>query len=207
MPGDDDKRYTVDEYFELDERSDERLEYWDGVILPLRDSGSAEENVFEHAVIAANTLGAFGNRLVGGPCRIVGSDVKLAMRHPTRYVYPDGSVICGPPGLDPLDPRRGTITNPRLLIEVMSPASEAADRGRKLPGYVQIETLEECILILQSRRRVETFFRQPGGTWLMTFIEGLEQNLPVRSLGFHVPLREIYAGVEFPPDLPEDEGE
>jgi Uma2 family endonuclease len=206
MPHDDDRHYTVEEYFELDERSDERLEYWDGVILPLRNYESAAEGIFEHAIIAANILCAFGNRLAGGPCRIVGSLLKVGLREPIRYVYPDGSVVCSPPEFDPQDPRRGTIVNPRLLIDVLSPANEAAVRGRKLPGYTRIQTLEECVLVLQDRPRVETFFRQPGGTWLMTFVEGLEQDLMVRSLGFQVPLREIYAGIEFPPDLPGDEG-
>ena len=191
------RHYSLEEYFQIEENSDEKYEYWDGVLVPLREPLAMAGGSYEHGVISVNIVRAFGNRLIGGPCQVLGSDLRVKLARSTRYVYPDVSVVCGPPQLDPKDKGRGTICNPRLLVEVLSPSTQALDRSEKLQNYLQIESVEEYLMVSQSQPRVESFFRQQGGTWLFTPIEGLDAALTVRSLGFQVPLREIFLNVQF----------
>jgi Uma2 family endonuclease len=82
-----------------------------------------------------------------------------------RYVYPDVSVVCGPLLFDAADKKQGTILNPRLLVEVISPSTEAYDRGEKFGFYRQIESLQEYVLISQDLPRVEIYRRLGDGTW------------------------------------------
>lgn len=192
------RHYSVEEYFQIEEQSDEKYEYWDGVLVPLREPLAMAGGSFQHALIAANVVAAFAPRLLGGPCQVLGSDLRVKLARSTRYVYPDASVVCGTPQLDPRDKGRGTICNPRLLIEVLSPSTQAIDRSEKLQNYLQIESVEEYLMVSQSQPRIEGFFRQPGGTWLFTPTDGLEAALVVRSLGFEIPLREIFLNVQFP---------
>ena len=90
------------------------------------------------------------------------------------------------------------MTNPRLIVEVLSPSTEAYDRGDKFDRYRQLESLEEYVLVSVEARRVETFFRQADGVWLLTPVSGLNATAKRRSLEVELPLAEVYAGVEFP---------
>lgn len=92
-----------------------------------------------------------------------------------------------------------TVLNPRLVVEVLSPSTEAFDRGEKLDRYRQIESLEEYVLVVQDRPDVQAFFRQPDGTWLFTAAAGLESTIQLRSLEIELPLGEVYTGITFPP--------
>lgn len=192
------RHYSVEEYFQIEEQSDEKYEYWDGVLVPLREPLAMAGGSYEHGVIAANIVRAFGNRTLGGPCQVLGSDVRIKLARSTRYVYPDASIVCGQPQFDPKDRRHGTISNPRVLVEVLSPSTQAFDRNEKMQGYLQIESLEEYLMVSQSQPRIEGFFRQDGGTWLFTPVEGVDASLLVRSMKFDVPLREIFLNIEFP---------
>ena len=191
-------RYTVEEYFRLERDSAEKHEFWDGVLVPLGHLLAMAGGSYEHSLITANTARALGKRLEGGPCRVMSSDLRIKLSGSPRFVYPDVSVICGPPQFDPQDSNRATILNPRVIVEVLSPSTESADRSRKLQGYLQIPSVEEYMLVSQNQPRVESFFRQGGGSWLFTPIEGRELQLKVRSLDVIIPLVDIYTDVEFP---------
>lgn len=194
------RRILIEEYLRLEGQSDEKHELWDGWVVPLGRALAMAGGSYEHSLITANTARACGNRIEGGPCRVLSSDLRIRLGASVRYVYPDVSVICGPPQFDPQDVDRGTVLNPRLVVEVLSPSTESIDRREKLQGYLQIETVEEYVLISQTQPRVESFFRQASGSWLFTPAEGPEAQLQVLSLKIVIPLSEIYAGVEFPPE-------
>jgi Uma2 family endonuclease len=193
------RRYTLDEYFRLSEESEEKLEYWDGFIIPLGQMLAMAGGVYEHSLITANAARAISKRIEGGPCSVLSSDLPLRAPGSTRYMYPDASVICGPPQFDPRDKKRLTATNPRVVIEVLSSSTEAFDRGEKFRQYMQMESLEEYMLVSQVEPRVESFFRQEDGTWLFTPVQGLDATLKVRCLNLEIPVIEIYRDVEFPP--------
>jgi Uma2 family endonuclease len=142
---------------ELD--ADERHEYNDGEILAM--AGGSDSHSFIIVNITAELRGA----LKGKPFSVGEGNLRVRNAHRPRYVYPDASVSCGDPQYDPDDTRRHTILNPRVIVEVLSPTTEAYDRGDKFEYYRGIASLEEYILIAQDRASGQTFLRQPDGTW------------------------------------------
>jgi Uma2 family endonuclease len=193
-PTDPHRRYSIPEYVRFEERSQTRHEYHDGLILAM--SGGS----YEHALIATNVNRAIGNRLVGKPCRVLDANMRVAT--PRRMVYPDGSIVCGPPRFDPRDPTGQSLTNPRAVIEVLSPSTERYDRGDKFDEYRGVASLEEYVLVYQGEPRVECFARQPDGSWNYTPFLGPEAVARIRCVHVEIPLSEIYADVTFPPPAP-----
>ncbi|MFI5378064.1 MAG: Uma2 family endonuclease [Tepidisphaerales bacterium] len=186
------RRYTVQDYLTFERESPERHEYRDGAIFVMPGSSIV------HSLIAANVIGQIGNRLRSKPCRVYDANLRLRIPRKVLYTYPDVTVICGPPMVDPDDSAGHTVTNPRLIVEVLSPSTEGYDRGEKFDRYRELETLQEYVLISQSAPRIEIFFRQQGGNWLFTPVSGLENAARLNSLEIELPLGDAYAGVEFP---------
>ena len=185
-------RYTIDEYLVLERAAEFRHEYDNGEILAM--SGGSPSQSF----IITNFLRVVGNTLIGKPCRIAESNLRIAIARNAKYVYPDASIICGPLQFDLNDKLQHTVTNPRVIIEVLSPSTEAYDRGEKFNSYREIESFEEYILISQDHARYESILRQPDGAWTFLVCEGLESTAKIRCLNIEIPMKEIFAGIEFP---------
>jgi Uma2 family endonuclease len=186
-------RYTIEEYVRRETTADERHEFHDGEILAM--SGGSPE----HSLIIVNTNSAIHTRLRGKPCRNYESNLRIRIPGVRRYVYADGSIFCAPLEYDPDDTTGQSVINPRVIIEVFSPTTEAYDRGEKFSQYRRLDSLVEYVLISQSEALVETFVRREAGAWLMTPFTGLESVAQLRGVEIDLPLSEIYAGVEFPP--------
>jgi Uma2 family endonuclease len=184
-------RYTVAEYLRREQESLDRHEYRDGEILLMAGASA------QHSLIVANLIRETGNRLKGSPCRVYDSNLRIRIPQTVSYAYPDVSVICGQREVDPNDPRGETFTNPRLIIEVLSPSTEVYDRGEKFSHYLQLDSLQEYVLVSQAIPRVEVYFRQPDGAWLFRYFVDLSGSATLRSVDIDLPLSEIYAGVEF----------
>src|SRR5579871_886026 len=184
-------RLTPEEYLELDRASDVRNEYYNGHMYAMA-GGS-----FPHAIIIGNLTGEIRSVLKGRPCYVAPSDLRVRVSPDGLYTYPDLSVVCGEPKL--LDGRKDTLLNPALLIEVLSPSTEAYDRGFKSAQYRTLETLQEYALVSQSEPRVEVFRRQSSGDWLLSEAVGVESICSFDSLDARVKLSEIYANVTFEP--------
>jgi Uma2 family endonuclease len=120
----------------------------------------------------------------------MGQDMRTSVAYAGLYTYPDIVVVCGE--LRYVDNRRDTITNPTLIIEVLSPGTEAYDRGLKFAQYRKIESLQEYGLVSQAEERVEVFRRQPNGQWLFSDFVGLDATCVFESIGCRVSLAEIY---------------
>ena len=191
------RRFTVEEYFRIERDSTEKHEYRDGEIVSMAGGTVA------HSRIIANCIQTLGNRLRGGPCAPFESNLRVRIARRTLYSYPDVPVICGPPELDPDDTRGETVTNPRLVVEVLSPSTESYDRRTKFDRYRQLESFREYVLVSQDMPRVETFFRHDDGTWVFAVATGPDAVIRLSSLGIDLPLAEVYAGVEFPPPPPD----
>ena len=144
--------------------------------------------------------GSLWSRLRGKPCQ--GRDSNLRVRYGRRvqYGYPDALIVCGPPRFDPAGPRETTLLNPRVLIEVLSESTEAYDRGLKFERYREIESFAEYVLIAADRPSVEVYRRQPSGLWTLQPYGGLGAAAAIESAGIELPLAEVYAGLDFPPD-------
>lgn len=184
--------YMVSEYLRLEGDSTEKHEYRDGQILAMA-GGS-----YFHSLIIANVVGELRNFLKGKPCCVLEGNLRVKNQRRAFYTYPDASVICGEPQFDAGDSTGQTVLNPKVLIEVLSPSTEAYDRGDKFDAYRGIDSLHEYILVNQDSARVESFLRQPEGSWLLTFASGLEASIRIRSIGADLTLREIYREVQFP---------
>jgi Uma2 family endonuclease len=148
-------------------------------------------------VINTNLIAAVSRLLAGKPCRPLDSNMRVRISGKSSYVYPDISVVCGGPIFDADDPKQTTITNPRVVIEVLSESTESYDRGGKFNLYGSVVSLEEYLLVSQRRPLIETYLRQADGTWTFTSYEGMESSVLLRSLQISIPLAEVYADVSF----------
>jgi Uma2 family endonuclease len=193
MPLDAEKnRFSIGDYLNRERVAVDKHEFRDGEIVMM--SGGSRN----HSLIIANTIAALHGKLKGGPCNVYDGNLRIRIPRRVLYTYPDLSVICGKAEPDPDDPAGETIINPRMIFEVLSPSTEAYDRGEKFTRYQLLDSLAEYVLVSQSEPRVESFFRQPDGTWLLTPISGVQSIAPLRCLNVSLALSEIYAGVDFP---------
>jgi Uma2 family endonuclease len=151
------RHYTLADYLGVEEMSNVRHELLDGQIFAI--AGGTPE----HAALSAAALVLLGGKLRGGPCRPYSADLRIRVLATGLATYPDAAVICGEVERDPSSPTH--VTNPRVIVEVLSPSTEAYDRGEKREHYQQIEALREYVLIAQDRRRVEVFVRRDEGAW------------------------------------------
>ena len=185
-------RYSAAEYLRMERTALEKHEFDDGEILAM--SGASPR----HVILAGNCFFQLKLLLKGKPCQPYGSDLRIAPEPGRRFVYPDISIICGPPQFDPADDRNETVTNPVAIVEILSPSTERYDRTRKFDQYRKCPTFREYVLIAQDEPRVETFFRQSDGSWLFNAWQGNDSLLKLLSISVEIPLADIYAGVEFP---------
>ena len=196
------RHYTVEEYLQLESESDEKFEYWDGFIVRLSELIGMAGGSYEHSIISANIIIALGNALRGGPCRVAGADLRVKRARKPYYFHPDATVICGEPEFEQHSKGITALLNPRVVVEVLSPSTEAYDRGGKFRQYLEIPSLQEYVLVLQDTPRVESFWRRPDGSCSFNAADGLDTSLLLRSVDVSVPLRQIYAGITFPPPEP-----
>ena len=180
-------RYTEAQYLAWEETAAEKSEYVDGEIRAM------SRGTEPHASIPMNIGGELRTALRGKACRVLSSDMKVWTAN--AFYYPDLSVVCG------ASTYRGrnqhTITNPILVVEVLSPSTERKDRGEKFIRYQQIETLRSYLLVSQTEPRVELFERGENGDWIYSMVSGLENAVSLPSLGVTLALSEIYDQVEF----------
>jgi Uma2 family endonuclease len=184
-------RYTVEEYIELLKNSDERFEYFDGEVI------SMAGGKIVHGDIATNIVRHLGNRLADRPCKVSGGDVALKVPTAPPFRFPDASVVCGERVIDEFQGIE-MLVNPRLIVEVLSPTTEAYDRGAKFLAYQSIESFQEYLLVAQDRPHVTHYTRQQRGKWLRSDIIGLNSEIKLESLNVTLPLAEIYWQITFP---------
>ncbi|MCS6844015.1 MAG: Uma2 family endonuclease [Caldilineales bacterium] len=185
------RKLTPQEYLDTERRAETKSEYWAGQVYAM--AGASER----HNSIQANTLASLVTQLRGRPCKAYGSDMRVKVERMGLYTYPDAVVVCGQPVLE--DSHQDTLLNPSVIFEILSPSTEAYDRGAKFEAYRKLETLTDYVLISQDEALVEHYARQPDGRWLLTDYRGLEAVLALPSIQCSLPLAEIYDKVELPP--------
>lgn len=189
------RRYTVEEYFQIDEAAETRHEYVDGRIVDM--AGGTDR----HSQIIVNLIAELRNRLRGGKCQAREGNLRVRYGRKLRYGYPDALIFCGPAEFDPKARSNTTLLNPTVLFEVLSESTEAYDRGQKFGYYRDTDSLQEYVLIAQDRPSVQVYRRAGPGSWAIEPpFDGLPLIVPLPSAGIELPLAELYAGVEFPPE-------
>ena len=182
---------TVEEYLELERAAEYKSEYLDGEIVAMAGSNP------EHSIVTLNISSEIGTQLKGKPCRAMSSDMKVHLGPGRLFAYPDLTVVCGEPRY--FDSRRDVLLNPTVVFEVLSPTTEASDRGRKAVRYREIESLQEYVLISQVEPLVERYTRQPDGLWLLSSAESLGGVIHLPSIECALRLEEVYDGVILSP--------
>ena len=150
-----------------------------------------------HSIISTNTIRDISNALVGKPCIVFDPNMRCAVKTTGLRTYPDVSVYCDKPLKDPEDPTGQTLTNPTVVIEILSPSTEAYDRGMKASHYRQIESLQAHVFVSQDQPRVEAFTRMPDGTWSFQEYAGLDKVLKLKSIEVDLRLSRIYDKIDF----------
>lgn len=172
------------EYLVFERQAAQRHELIDGEIVAMSGASRA------HNLINLAVASLLRTKLRGRGCETYASDMRVKVAALNLYTYPDVVVVCGGPQLE--DGHGDTLLNPLLLVEVLSPSTEAYDRGYKARSYRMVPSLACHVLLAQDRPAAEVYTRQ-GEQWVLVDVTGLEASLELPALGFSLPMAEIYA--------------
>lgn len=178
-------RLTEEEYLELERRAESKSEFFDGQMFAMAGG------TLNHALLS-NTIGAMLHRQMPPGCRTCNSDLRIKSDTARFYTYPDCSVICGDAEYAAGN-HRDVVLNPVLIVEVLSPSTEAYDRGKKFELYRTIPSLREYMLVHQDRRHVEHYSRQDDSSWVLREYFGADSSVDIQRLQVRIPLGELYA--------------
>lgn len=192
---------TAEEYLAFERVADERHEYWDGEIFAMAGES------YNHGVISSNLIVELGIRLKKSQCRVFskdmkirsGSDIDLHKSLKGFFSYPDVVIVCGERRTH--DKAKDVILNPKVVIEVLSPATEKFDRGEKFVRYRDnLPTLTDYVLVAQDYPLIDHFRRgaEDNGEWILSPFSGLDAIWNLKNLDISIPLADVYDGVEFP---------
>src|SRR5215467_9731674 len=200
--------FSVEEYLALERESEERHEYLDGHVYAMAGESP------EHSDICSNLVSILHLQLRGTPYRVWAKDTKVRSgpeprsRRATKglFSYPDLVVVCGTPQFH--DAYRDVLLNPTVIIEVLSPSTEAFDRGEKFWRYrMWTPLLTDYLLVSQTLPLIEHYVRQADDTWNLTTVRTMEASVYLASVDCTMRLRDVYDRIDFPSDvsgLPDD---
>ena len=183
------KRYTVDEYLELEIVSENRNEYHDGEIIPM--TGGTPE----HNDIAGNLYILLKSALRGKDYRTFYVDQRLWIPSFRLYTYPDVMVLSKP--LELQTGRKDTVINPYLVAEVLSKSTKSYDRDEKFSAYRTISTFQEYLLIDQYKMQVDHYSKTESHRWIFTEYNSIDSQIALSSIPVEVRLADLYEGLDF----------
>lgn len=178
------KTITPGEYLEMERAAIQKSEYFAGEVFLM---AGASPN---HNRIARNVLTELNGGLRGKSCEVFGIDQRLYVSKNGLYTYPDVMAVCGRIEFDSRD--RDSLTNPVLIVDVLSPSTANYDRGGNFELYRDIPSFGEYVLVHQDRVLVEHHRRDEQRRWLLTEYKDLQTSLLFESIGISIPLQRIY---------------
>lgn len=181
--------YTPEEYLALERKAEGKNEYFAGEIFAM--SGASER----HNLITLNIAAALHAQFRGRPCRAYVSDLRVKVSPTGLYTYPDVVALCGKAQFD--NEQGDTLLNPEVIIEVLSPSTEAYDRGGKFGHYRKLASLHEYVLISQEEPHVELYVRQTDNQWLLSEASDVHDVVQFPSVNCVLRLSDVYDKVEF----------
>ncbi len=180
-------RMSVEDYLAWEERQEIKHEYIDGEIYEMTGGTG------EHSMITANIQGFLWNRLSFPQYTVHTSDMRVKLS-PSRYVYPDLSIVRGESIYD--DASRLILRNPVFVVEVTSPSSAIRDRMDKLDNYFNVPSIEAYLIVDQDRPRADLYSRMQDG-WRLRAFNQPEDVIPLPALECQLPLEQVYRGIVF----------
>ncbi len=184
------KHYSVADYLELEEQAEFKSEFIDGEILAMAGATA------NHNILTAKFLARILLALEDLDYSVFMSDMRLWMPDYNRYTYPDVMVVEGKPAFT--DEKQTGITNPCLIVEVLSDSTGDYDRANKFKLYRSIASFREYILIYQTSYSVDQYTKQDDGRWIITEYLGEDAVVKLESISFEISLRDLYKRVAFP---------
>lgn len=173
-------RITAEDYLRGEQASPIKHEFVMGQVYAMAGASEA------HNTIALNAAAILKGHAKGGQCRVLLLDMKVRVDAADAYYYPDVLVTCDPTDNDAYAKRR-----PKLIVEVLSPTTEALDRGAKFADYRRLDSLEEYLLIASDRRNVECFRREADGRWVLYVFN---DEVQLSSVGLRCTVDALYEG-------------
>ena len=186
------KSVTPAQYLALEEMATTKNEYFRGEIFMMA-GGSPNHNR-----IAGNIFAEFNVGLRGRRCEAFNSDQRLHVKKNGLYTYPDVLVVCGQ--IEYADPKRQEMTNPTVIVEVLSPATKNYDQGGKFELYRDIPSFRDYVLAHQDKVHIEYFHKGEDGRWVLTEFKALTDQIRIISLDLALSLDRIYERVEWEPN-------
>ncbi|ATG88849.1 Uma2 family endonuclease [Methylomonas koyamae] len=178
-------RFSAEEYLAWEETQAEKHEFVAGEVFAM--TGARQD----HVVVSLNIASSLKQRLRGTPCRAYMADLKLKVEAADAFFYPDVMVSCHPGDLA----NQQFISNPSLIVEVLSESTADYDRGGKFVAYRKLESLMEYLIVDIEARRVECFRRTADNDWLLHDYLG-EVDCELTSLGVQIPMAEIFEDIK-----------
>jgi len=185
-------RLTPEEYLVRERQAETKSEYLAGQTLLM---GGASRR---HVLIVTNVVGELRRQLKGRPCLLFSTDLRLRVTPTGLFTYPDVMVVCGEATY--VDQEADTLTNPTLIVEVLSASTQDYDRGRKFEHYRSLASLQEYLLVAQAKVHVEHFQKQPDGRWVLAETSRRDDVVRLPSIGCDLALTEIYDKVDLVAD-------
>jgi Uma2 family endonuclease len=175
--------YSEQDYLSAEQRGEVRHEYVAGQVFAMAGAGKA------HNLIALYIATRIRSHARGGPCRAYMADMKVRVAQQSAYYYPDVVVTCDGRDTSP-ESEKFYLVAPALIVEVLSPATEAIDRREKMLAYRTLESLQEYVLVDQEQRQIEVYRRTKAGWSADTLSPG--DTMSLESIGLTLSLDEVY---------------
>jgi Uma2 family endonuclease len=182
------ERWTVEDYLEFEQTAELRHEFFNGQVYAMVGASR------RHTQISGAIHYSLFGQLIERDCEVSQSETRVRVSE-KAYFYPDLVIVCGEANY--VEKSEMTLLNPTVVIEILSPSTEAFDRGRKFVAYQGIESLQEYMLVTQDKMLVEHFFRQSDGRWIYTSYKQAESTIKLPSIDCTLALADIYRRVSF----------
>jgi Uma2 family endonuclease len=186
------KVYTFEEYLRREEKAVEKHEFYNGKIIRMPGGTNIHSEISTNVVTAIK----IAIRVLPIKFRVYNSDLKIRIEPVDVGVYPDALVICKEPEF--WQNRRDVIVNPLLIVEVLSPSTQAYDRLGKFELYKQLPSFQEYVLVNTDKHSVETRFQEETDLWRIKTETNVENAVTLRSLGVSISMADIYEDIIFP---------
>lgn len=183
------KHLTPEEYLAREDAAEYKSEYYQGEIFAMAGGSDA------HNTIALNLVEGLRASLRSKNCKLFMSDMKVWIKPAEAFAYPDLVVVCGAPNY--YEGRKDIVTNPLVLIEVLSESTKNYDHGEKFQLYRSLPSLREYLLIDQYSMHVEQYYREAKFRWILTEHFGKDESVKFSSVEVEIALGAVYHGVEF----------
>lgn len=181
-------RISPEEYLAMEREAETKHEYFDGEVFAMVGASP------KHVLIVTNIVSSLHAQFRGRPCTVYASDLRLKVSPTGLYTYPDIVALCDKPEFD--DDQEDTLTNPALIVEVLSKSTMDYDRGRKFEHYRSLRSFQEYLLVAQDKHHVEHFIRQSENRWLFSETKQLEDIIELPSIECTLSLTDIYEKVD-----------